>query len=195
MQINDIVTDIIEQYDVQRFPIVQTYQGGSMATTTENLHDAFAGESQANQKYKAFAKKAEKEGFTNIAKLFRTTAEAERIHAEGHLKALDMIASTAENLQAAIDGETYEFTEMYPPMVELAKADGHKAKTMFKFAVDAEEVHARIYSKALEAVKAGVDMDVTDFHLCLVCGYIELGSAPEKCPVCGALKKMFAQVD
>ncbi len=83
---------------------------------------------------------------------------------------------------------------MYPPMVELAQADGHKAKTMFKFAVDAEEVHAQIYSKALEAVKAGVDMDVTDFYLCLVCGYIELGSAPEKCPVCGALKKAFFQV-
>ena len=162
-----------------------------MATTTENLKDAFAGESQANQKYKAFAKKAEKEGFKNIAKLFRTTAEAERIHAEGHLKALEMIASTAENLQAAIDGETYEFTEMYPPMVELAQADGHKAKTMFKFAVDAEEVHAQIYQKALDAVKAGVDMDATDFYLCPVCGYIELGSAPEKCPVCGALKKIF----
>ena len=102
-----------------------------MTTTTDNLKDAFAGESQANQKYKAFAKKAEKEGFANIAKLFRTTAEAERIHAEGHLKALDMIASTADNLQAAIDGETYEFEEMYPPMLSLAKEDGHKAKTMF----------------------------------------------------------------
>ena len=166
-----------------------------MATTTENLKDAFAGESQANQKYKAFAKKAEKEGFANIAKLFRTTAEAERIHAEGHLKALEMIASTAENLQAAIDGETYEFTEMYPPMVELAQADGHKAKTMFKFAVDAEEVHAQIYTKALAAVKAGVDLDVSDFYLCMVCGYIELGSAPEKCPVCGAKQKIFALID
>ncbi len=166
-----------------------------MATTTENLKEAFAGESQANQKYRAFAQKAEKEGFSNIAKLFRTTAEAEKIHAEGHLKALDMIASTAENLQAAIDGETFEFTEMYPPMLELAKEDGHKAKTMFKFAVDAEEVHAQIYQKALEAVKNGVDMDITDFHLCSVCGYIELGSSPERCPVCGALGKVFVQID
>ncbi|MFW2366109.1 MAG: rubrerythrin family protein [Desulforhopalus sp.] len=166
-----------------------------MATTTENLKEAFAGESQANQKYKAFAKKAEKEGFSNIAKLFRTTAEAERIHAEGHLKALDLIASTADNLQSAIDGETFEFTEMYPPMVELAQADGHRAKTMFKFAVDAEEVHAQIYQKALDAVKSGVDMDVSDFYLCPVCGYIEVGSAPEKCPVCSALKKVFTLVD
>lgn len=165
-----------------------------MATTTENLKEAFAGESQANQKYRAFAKKAEAEGFVNIAKLFRTTAEAERIHAEGHLKALDMIASTADNLQAAIDGETYEFKEMYPPMVELAVADGHKAKTMFKFAVDAEAVHANIYTKALEAVKKGIDLDVTDFYLCPVCGYIELGATPEKCPVCGAKGTIFQQV-
>ena len=162
-----------------------------MPTTVDNLKEAFAGESQANQKYRAFAKKAEKEGFKNIAKLFRTTAEAERSHAGGHLKALDMIASTAENLQSAINGETDEFTNMYPPMVELAVADGHKAKTMFKFAVDAEKVHAQIYTKALEAVKKGVDLDVSEFYLCPVCGYIELGKAPEKCPVCGAKKEMF----
>ncbi|MBM9512831.1 rubrerythrin family protein [Desulfogranum marinum] len=165
-----------------------------MATTNDNLKEAFAGESQANQKYRAFAKKAEKDGFVNIAKLFRTTAEAERIHAEGHLKALDGIATTAENLQAAIDGETFEFSNMYPPMVDQAVAEGHRAKTMFKFAVDAEEVHAQIYSKALEAVKNGVDMDVTDFYLCPICGYIELGAAPEKCPVCGAKQQVFTQV-
>lgn len=166
-----------------------------MATTPENLKEAFAGESQANQKYRAFAKKAEKEGFSNIAKLFRTTAEAERIHAEGHLRALDAIASTAENLQEAINGETFEFKEMYPPMVDQAVADSHKAKTMFKFAVDAEEVHAEIYTKALEAVKNGVDLDVNDFYLCSVCGYIELGSKPEKCPVCGAKEQAFGLVD
>jgi rubrerythrin len=166
-----------------------------MTTTTENLKEAFAGESQANQKYRAFAKKAEKEGFANIAKLFRTTAEAERVHAEGHLKALDMIASTAENLQSAIDGETFEFEEMYPPMLDLAKSDGHRAKTMFKFAVDAEEVHAIIYKKALEAVRNGVDIDISDFQLCPICGYIEQGSSvPEKCPVCGALGKVFVEV-
>ena len=165
-----------------------------MTTTKDNLKEAFSGESQANQKYRAFAKKAEAEGFANIAKLFRTTAEAERIHAEGHLKALDMIASTAENLQSAIDGETYEFTTMYPPMVEKANADGHKAKTMFKFAVDAEAVHADIYAKALEAVKKGVDLDVSEFYLCPVCGYIELGKIPEKCPVCGAKGTIFEQV-
>lgn len=165
-----------------------------MASTTEYLKEAFAGESQANQKYRAFAKQAEKDGFTNIAKLFRTTAEAERIHAEGHLRALDMVATTAENLRAAIDGETYEFTEMYPPMVDQAVSDGHKAKTMFKFAVDAEEVHAQIYTKAIEAVKAGKDLDVSEFYLCPVCGYIEMGSAPDQCPICGAKKMAFCQI-
>jgi Rubrerythrin len=166
-----------------------------MTTTTDNLKEAFAGESQANQKYRAFAKKAAQDGFVNIAKLFRTTAEAERIHAEGHLKALDMITSTAENLQAAIDGETYEFTEMYPPMVEKATADGHRAKTMFKFAIAAEAVHARLYAKALEAVKKGVDLDVSALYLCPVCGHIELGAPPEKCPICGAKQTIFEQVD
>lgn len=165
-----------------------------MPTTSENLNNAFAGESQAFQKYSAFAKKAEKEGFANIAKLFKTTAQAERIHAEGHLRALDKIASTADNLQAAIDGETYEYTEMYPPMADQADGEGHKAKTMFRYALDAEKVHAEIYAKALEAVKNGVDLDTSDFYLCPVCGYIELGAPPEKCPVCNVPASKFTQV-
>jgi rubrerythrin len=165
-----------------------------MATTSENLQDAFAGESQAFQKYNAFAKKAERDGFVNIAKLFKTTAQAEKIHAEGHLKALDAISSTAENLQAAINGETYEYTEMYPPMEKLASGEGHKAKTMFRFALEAEKVHAEIYTKALEAVKKGVDLEATDFYLCPICGYIELGKPEDKCPVCGALAKVFITV-
>lgn len=166
-----------------------------MPSTTDNLKDAFAGESQANQKYRAFAKKAEKEGFANVAKLFRTTAEAERIHAEGHLKALDQVGSTADNLQAAIDGETHEFQDMYPPMVTQAEEEGHKAKVMFKFATKAEAVHAELYSKAMEAVKKGVDLDTTAFHLCPVCGHIELGAAPERCPICGAKAHIFEQIN
>ncbi|MBU0944633.1 MAG: rubrerythrin family protein [Proteobacteria bacterium] len=165
-----------------------------MSTTEENLNQAFAGESQANQKYRAFAKKAEKEGLLNIAKLFRTTAEAERIHAEGHLKALDMVGSTLENLQEAINGETHEFTDMYPPMVEQAKEEGHKAKVMFRFAVAAEEVHAKLYNLALEAVKNGKDLEEAEFYLCPVCGHIEFGKPPERCPICGAKKHIFQQV-
>ena len=105
-----------------------------MATTEENLKEAFAGESQAYRKYVAFAKKAEQEGFANVARLFRTAAEAEAIHALGHLNALDGIQSTAENLRAAVAGETHEFTEMYPPMVALAQTENHKSKRMFAFA-------------------------------------------------------------
>lgn len=166
-----------------------------MATTTENLNTAFTGESQANQKYRAFAKKADVEGFVNIAKLFRTTAEAERIHAEGHLKALELVGSTVDNLGDAISGETYEFEDMYPPMTKQAEAENHSAKRMFKFAEEAEKVHAELYIKALEAAKNGKDLDVSDFYLCPVCGYIELGKAPEKCPICGAFAKAFEQLD
>jgi len=161
-----------------------------MTDTIKNLKDAFAGESQANQKYRAFAKKAEKEGFANVARLFQAAAEAERIHAEGHLRALEGIGSTADNLQAAIDGETYEFTEMYPPMLEQAEADDHKAKRMFKYATEAEAVHAKLYKIALEAVQLSKDLDV-DFYLCPVCGYIEFGKPTEDCPICGTKAEKF----
>jgi rubrerythrin len=163
-----------------------------MTDTIKNLKEAFAGESQANLKYRTFAKKAEKDGFVNIARLFLATAEAERIHAEGHLKALDQIGSTAENLQTAIDGETYEFTEMYPPMLEIAEAEEHKAKRMFKYAVEAEAVHAKLYTMALEAVQQGKDLDA-DFYLCPVCGYIEFGEPTEDCPICGAKATKFVK--
>ena len=162
--------------------------------TEDNLKDAFAGESQANRKYLAFAKQAEQDGFANVARLFRTTAEAETIHAHGHFRAMDGVGSTAENLQAAVDGETFEYTEMYPPMLEQAEADGHKAKRMFGLAVKAEEVHAKLYSAALEAVKGGADLTDTEFHLCPVCGHIELGQAPDACPICRTPGAKFVQV-
>ncbi len=165
-----------------------------MSKTIMNLKEAFAGESQAYQKYRAFAKKAERDGFSNIARLFRTTAEAEKIHAEGHLNALEAIDSTAENLQAAIGGETYEFKEMYPPMLEQAESDSHKAKRMFSYAVKAEEVHARLYNLALEAVQRGEDLSETEFYLCPVCGHIEFGKPSEPCPTCGAKPNKFIQV-
>jgi len=164
-----------------------------MATTKENLNEAFAGESQASQKYQTFAKKAESDGFPNVAKLFRTASAAEKIHAEGHLRAMDGIGSTADNLQTAIDGETYEFTKMYPPMIEQAKADGHKAQRMFKYASSAEAVHAKIYKLALEAVQTGEDF-AEEFFLCPVCGHIELGAPPDNCPICGVKGEKFIQV-
>ena len=165
-----------------------------MPNTIENLKEAFAGESQAFQKYTSFAEAAEKDGKPNIAHLFRTTAQAERIHAAGHFKALEGVGSTVDNLKAAIGGETYEFEEMYPPMLEQAEKEGHKAKRMFKFAVGAEEVHAKLYALALEAAAKGEDLTETEFHLCPICGHIEFGKAPESCPICGAPEARFVTV-
>ena len=165
-----------------------------MPTAIDNLKESFAGESQANQKYRAFAKRAEQDGLPHIARLFRTTAEAERIHAEGHLKALAGIATTRENLQAAIEGETYEYTTMYPPMLEEAQAEGHRAKVMFGYAVKAEAVHAELYKRALEAVAQGADLTEGRFYLCPFCGDIEFGNPPDACPICGAPKAKFVEV-
>ncbi|UCD29407.1 MAG: rubrerythrin family protein [Planctomycetota bacterium] len=165
-----------------------------MSNTNDNLKEAFAGESQANRKYLAFAKQAEKDGLPNIARLFRTIAEAETIHAHGHLEALGAIGSTTENLQAAIDGETYEYTQMYPPMLKQAEAEGHKAKRMFGYAVEAEAVHARIYQQALEAAQNGKDLSESQIYLCPICGHIELGRPPEKCPICNVKADNYIQI-
>jgi rubrerythrin len=165
-----------------------------MTNTETNLKEAFAGESQANRKYLAFAKKAAQEGFANVARLFKTAAEAETIHALGHLNALDGVKSTLDNLRAAVAGETYEYREMYPPMLEQARTENHRAQHMFRFAFKAEEVHANLYKLALEAVEQGKDLAVTEFYLCPICGNIELGKAPESCPICGAKGEKFIQI-
>ena len=165
-----------------------------MPSTQDNLKEAFAGESQANRKYLAFAKAAEKDGFPNVAKLFRTAAEAETIHALGHFNAMGGVGTTARNLQAAIDGETYEFTTMYPPMIEQAEGESHKATRMFNFASRAEAVHAQLYTRALEAVKAGSDLDVSDIYLCPVCGHIEIGQPNKDCPICGLKPDKYVHV-
>lgn len=165
-----------------------------MPNTDKHLKEAFAGESQANRKYLAFAEQAEKDGFPNVARLFRTTAEAETIHAHGHLKAMNGIKATADNLKAAIDGETYEYQEMYPPMLSDAEAEGHAARRMFAWAVEAEEVHANLYKKALEAVEKGQDLGEANIYLCPICGHIEFGNPPEKCPICGAMASKYVQV-
>ncbi|HEY71384.1 MAG TPA: rubrerythrin family protein [Anaerolineae bacterium] len=165
-----------------------------MSSVEGDLKEAISGESQAHSKYQAFAKKAEKDGFPNVAKLFLTTSAAELIHAEGHMKALGLIGSTAENLQAAIAGETYEFTDMYPPMAELAEVEGHRAKRMFNWALEAEKVHAQLYQAALEAVESGKDLSEGEFYLCPVCGHIEFGKPEEACPICGVKAGMYIQV-
>jgi rubrerythrin len=164
-----------------------------MPTTLENLKVAFAGESQANRKYIAFARKAEKDGFPAIARLFRAAAEAETIHALAHFQNMGAVGTTRENLKEAIEGETYEFTEMYPPMVEQAIREGHKAKTMLDWANRVEKVHAKLFSEALAALEGGQDLTKMEVYICPVCGDLEFG-IPEKCPVCGAAGSKFEKV-
>ncbi len=164
-----------------------------MPTTKENLAVAFAGESQANRKYLAYARQAEKEGLPQIARLFRAAAEAETLHALAHFTNMGGVGNTLANLEDAVGGETYEYTEMYPPMVEQAKAEGHKAKTMLAFANAAEQVHAGLFKQALDALKAGKDISQMEVYLCPVCGDLEFG-IPEKCPICGAPGSKFQKI-
>jgi len=163
--------------------------GGLNMNTDKNLKEAFAGESQANRKYLAFAKKAEREGYMNAARLFNAAAEAETIHAHNHLKALGAIKSTVENLKEGITGETFEFENMYPPMIEEAKKEGRSdAQRSFHLASAAEKVHAGLYKDALESLDKN---ETVDYYLCPVCGNIEKGFAPEKCNICGAKGEVF----
>ncbi len=167
-----------------------------MEETLKNLAMAFVGESQANRKYLAFAEKAQLEGFEEVAKLFRAAAEAETVHALAHFKEMGSVRNTEKNLKAAIQGETSEFTEMYPKMIKAAEKDGKKgAKVSFKRANQVEEVHAGLYKKALESVKAGKDLEKEDLFVCQVCGNTVEGKAPEICPICGAPEQQFKEIE
>lgn len=164
--------------------------------TIDNLQDAFAGESQANRKYLAFAKKAEADGYAQVAKLFRAAAAAETIHAHAHLRVMGGIKDTAQNLMVAIEGEGFEFQEMYPKYVSEAEAEGNKpAQISFKNALVVEEVHHGLYSKALESVKVGNDLPQSSIYVCEVCGNTVEGGAPDKCSVCGVGKDKFFEID
>jgi rubrerythrin len=164
-----------------------------MSKTEQNLLEAFAGESQANRKYLAFAKQADKEGYPQVAKLFRAAAEAETVHAHAHLRALGQVNSTSENLGEAIAGETHEFRSMYPAMIETAKEEGNDiAERSFAYANEVEKVHADLYQKALDNLDG---LEETDYHVCSVCGYTCEGEPPDKCPVCGSASKAFSKID
>jgi rubrerythrin len=164
-----------------------------MSKVEKDLLEAFAGESQANRKYLAFAKKAEEEGYRQVAKLFRAAAEAETVHAHNHLREAGGIKSTKENLDEAINGETYEFQKMYPQMIEDAKAEGNDAALRsFNFANEVEKIHAELYKKALENLGKNPDVD---YYVCQVCGNTVENEAPEECPICGAKKQAFKKID
>ena len=164
-----------------------------MSQTENNLREAFAGESQANRKYLAFAAKAEAEGYPQAAKLFRAAAAAETVHAHAHLRALGEIGTTAENLKVAVAGETEEFESMYPAMIETAEAEGEKAAhRSFTYANAVEKVHAELYQKALDNLDT---METVDYYVCSVCGFTCEMEPPEACPVCGAKATAFSKVE
>ncbi len=164
-----------------------------MEKSIQNLKAAFAGESQANRRYLAFAEKAEKEGYTQVARLFRAAAEAETVHAHNHLKALKAINATMDNLKEAIAGETAEFREMYPGMIAAAQVEGHReALRSFEFANEVEKVHAQLFQKALANLEK---KELVDIYVCTVCGHTVEGEPPDQCPICKALKKFFKKID
>ncbi len=164
------------------------------AMTKANLEVAFAGESQAHMKYSAFADKAEREGYPEVARLFRAISFAERIHATNHLRELGGIGDTATNLEEAISGENYEHTEMYPAFDAVAKLQEEKGATRsIHYAMEAEKIHETMYGDAAESVKAGKDIESAPVYVCPVCGHTVIGEAPENCPVCNLPRNKYQE--
>ena len=166
----------------------------TMSKSEEYLKEAFAGESQANRKYLAFAAKADQEGYPQVGRLFRAAAEAETVHAHNHLRALRGIRSTEENLEEAISGETHEYKSMYPEMIKAAKAEGNKqAERTFSYANEVEKIHAQLYQKLLDTL--GSSQETYPYYVCPVCGYTAEKEAPDACPVCGTKGNMFRRIE
>ena len=167
-----------------------------MGNTTENLQEAFAGESQANRKYLFFAEKADESGLKQLARLFRAAAEAETVHARNHLEVLEGIGSDSDNLREAIGGEQEEFTAMYPSFIEKAKAEGNsRAERSFDFANKVEKIHHGHFQAALNTLESGASFEDAPYYVCQVCGNTVEGEAPERCPVCGAPRSRFKKID
>ncbi len=167
-----------------------------MTETEKNLKTAFAGESQANRKYLAFAKKADDEGYPQIAKLFRAAAAAETVHAHNHLRIMGGIGDTRQNIQEAIDGETYEFNKMYPDFLEISAEEGeNQASWSFNIANEVEKIHAELYKKAADSLKENRDLPHIEYYICPVCGNTVETSPPEKCPICNAPGKSFKKIN
>jgi rubrerythrin len=167
-----------------------------MSDTKTNLQDAFAGESQANRKYLFFSEKADDSGNKQVARLFRAAAEAETVHARNHLRVLGDIKSDKENLGAAIGGEHYEFTSMYPGFIEQAKKENNKAATnSFDLANKVEQIHHKLYQAALKNLEAGKAFKDAPYYVCQVCGNTVEGEAPDRCPICGAPRSKFKKIE
>jgi rubrerythrin len=168
----------------------------AMGTTDQNLAAAFAGESQANRKYLFFAAKADAQGLPQVARLFRAASEAETVHARNHLSVMKGINGTSDNLKAAIGGERYEFTQMYPDFIDQAKKDANpQAEMSFTSANAVEKIHHSLFQKALNDVEIGMKDEARPYFVCQVCGNTVLGESPYICPICGAPKSKFKQID
>ncbi len=164
-----------------------------MSKTLENLKEAFAGESQANRKYLAFAQKAEQDGYPAVAKLFRAAAEAETIHAHAHFRLMKGIGNTKENLESAIGGETHEYQSMYPAFIQDAQNENEVAAAkIFEFALKAEKAHAELYTDMLHEFEKNEN---ADFYLCPVCGFVSKNHIPDNCPICQAKASVFKKID
>jgi rubrerythrin len=162
--------------------------------TKANLQAALAGESQAHLRYMVYADLAEREGLTNVARLFRAASYSEQIHATNHLRALDGAGTTAKNLEAAFGGETFEIDEMYPAYLSVAELQQEKrAQRSMNNALEAEKIHAKLYCSAQEAVAQTKDVELPAVFVCEACGYTMEGEAPDRCPVCGAPRSRFHQ--
>ena len=163
-------------------------------TTEDNLKAAFAGESQANRKYTAFARRADQKGYHQVAKLFRAVAEAETVHALNHLEAMEAVGDTEENLKAAIEGENEEFQTMYPSFIEEAKGELMQEAAVLSFDVanKVEEIHAGLFNKALENLGSNEEVD---YYVCQICGNTVEKNPPDRCPICNAPKEMFNKID
>jgi rubrerythrin len=167
-----------------------------MSNTQDNLKEAFAGESQASRRYTYFAEKADSEKHPQVARLFRAASEAETVHARNHLRAMDGIGTTAENLKAAIAGESYEFTKMYPTFIEQAKSEKNgRAETSFDYANQVEKIHHGLYQKTLEMLEAGKEAKAEPYYVCPVCGNTVAGEAPNACPICGTPGSRFKKIE
>jgi rubrerythrin len=167
-----------------------------MTKTDDNLHEAFAGESQANRRYLFFAEKAEKEGLKQVARLFRAAAEAETIHAKNHFNAMDGVGSTVDNINAGVIGEHLEFTRMYPPFIDTATEEGNaRAQKTFEWANAVEEIHYNLFQEALKAVKAKQALKDEPYYVCPLCGNTVAGNAPDKCAICGTAGSKFKKIE
>lgn len=162
--------------------------------TSENLKAAFAGESQAHMRYLIFSEKAEREGYPNIARLFKAISFAEQVHATNHYRELGGINASPQNLRIAIDGETWEVEEMYPAYLAVAQLQQEKgAQRSMGYALEAEKIHAAIYTEAQKATEMGQDLKIGPVYICSVCGHTVEGEAPERCPVCNAKREKYVK--